>query len=124
VSGLTDWNQFSGTPPDIHVLMAGPQSAIRSAYICSSVKTYYRLEVLHEPESPRGAEVNAYSEEKRDWSRIDGIDLMRGLSIFLVLMNHVNMRLLGAKVPYLKGVAFRIIWRSVSEIFGVVSDLL
>lgn len=29
-----------------------------------------------------------------------------------------------ATVPTVKDVAFRIIWRSVSEIFGVVSDLL
>jgi hypothetical protein len=28
------------------------------------------------------------------WRRVDGIDLLRGLSIFLVLMNQVNMRLL------------------------------
>jgi peptidoglycan/LPS O-acetylase OafA/YrhL len=34
------------------------------------------------------------------WKRIDGIDLLRGLAIFFVLMNHVNMRLLFAKVPY------------------------
>jgi peptidoglycan/LPS O-acetylase OafA/YrhL len=33
-------------------------------------------------------------------NRLDGIDLLRGLAIFLVLMNHVNIRLLGAKVPY------------------------
>src|ERR1700731_3401984 len=32
--------------------------------------------------------------------RVDGIDLLRGLSIFFVLMNHVNIRLLGADVPY------------------------
>jgi peptidoglycan/LPS O-acetylase OafA/YrhL len=32
--------------------------------------------------------------------RLDGIDLLRGLAIFLVLMNHVNIRLLGAHVPY------------------------
>jgi peptidoglycan/LPS O-acetylase OafA/YrhL len=32
--------------------------------------------------------------------RLDGIDLLRGLAIFFVLMNHVNMRLLGAKVLY------------------------
>lgn len=32
--------------------------------------------------------------------RLDGIDLLRGLAIFFVLMNHVNMRLLGAHVPY------------------------
>jgi peptidoglycan/LPS O-acetylase OafA/YrhL len=35
--------------------------------------------------------------------RIDGVDLLRGLAIFFVLMNHVNMRLLIAKVPYTEG---------------------
>jgi peptidoglycan/LPS O-acetylase OafA/YrhL len=34
------------------------------------------------------------------WKRLDGVDLLRGLAIFFVLMNHVNMRLLIAKVPY------------------------
>jgi peptidoglycan/LPS O-acetylase OafA/YrhL len=34
------------------------------------------------------------------WNRLDGIDLLRGLSIFFVLMNHINIRLLGADVPY------------------------
>lgn len=34
------------------------------------------------------------------WKRIDGIDLLRGLAISFVLMNHVNMRLFLAKVPY------------------------
>jgi peptidoglycan/LPS O-acetylase OafA/YrhL len=33
---------------------------------------------------------------------LDGIDLLRGLAIFFVLMNHVNIRLLGAHVPYTK----------------------
>jgi peptidoglycan/LPS O-acetylase OafA/YrhL len=32
--------------------------------------------------------------------RLTGVDLLRGLSIFFVLMNHVNMRLLFAHVPY------------------------
>ena len=32
--------------------------------------------------------------------RFDGIDLLRGLSIFFVLMNHINIRLLGADVAY------------------------
>lgn len=36
----------------------------------------------------------------RSWNRVDGIDLLRGLSIVFVLMNHVNIRLLGANVPY------------------------
>jgi peptidoglycan/LPS O-acetylase OafA/YrhL len=34
------------------------------------------------------------------WKRLDGIDLLRGLSIFFVLMNHINIRLLGADVRY------------------------
>jgi peptidoglycan/LPS O-acetylase OafA/YrhL len=34
------------------------------------------------------------------WKRLDGIDLLRGLAIFFVLMNHVNIRLLGADVLY------------------------
>jgi peptidoglycan/LPS O-acetylase OafA/YrhL len=34
--------------------------------------------------------------------RLDGIDLLRGLSIFFVLMNHINNRLLGADVPYIE----------------------
>jgi peptidoglycan/LPS O-acetylase OafA/YrhL len=39
------------------------------------------------------------------WQRLDGIDLLRGLAIFFVLMNHVNIRLLGAKVLYTKFLA-------------------
>ena len=34
------------------------------------------------------------------WKRLDGIDLVRGLAIFFVLMNHVNIRLFLNKVPY------------------------
>jgi peptidoglycan/LPS O-acetylase OafA/YrhL len=34
------------------------------------------------------------------WKRLDGIDLLRGLAIFFVLMNHINIRLLGANVAY------------------------
>jgi peptidoglycan/LPS O-acetylase OafA/YrhL len=39
----------------------------------------------------------------RGWARIDGVDILRGLAIFFVLMNHVNIRLLIAKVPYTQG---------------------
>jgi peptidoglycan/LPS O-acetylase OafA/YrhL len=35
--------------------------------------------------------------------RLDGVGLLRGLAIFFVLMNHVNMRLRIAKIPYTKG---------------------
>jgi peptidoglycan/LPS O-acetylase OafA/YrhL len=36
----------------------------------------------------------------RSWTRLDGIDILRGLAIFFVLMNHINIRLLGAKILY------------------------
>lgn len=41
----------------------------------------------------------------QQWKRLDGVDLLRGLAIFLVLMNHVNMRLFLAKVPYTAGMS-------------------
>ena len=37
-------------------------------------------------------------------ARIDGIDMLRGLAIWFVLMNHVNMRLFLAKVPYARAI--------------------
>jgi len=40
----------------------------------------------------------------RSWTRLDGVDLLRGLAIFFVLMNHVNMRLFIAKIPYTQGI--------------------
>jgi peptidoglycan/LPS O-acetylase OafA/YrhL len=39
----------------------------------------------------------------RNWARLDGVDILRGLAIFFVLMNHVNMRLVIAKIPYTEG---------------------
>jgi peptidoglycan/LPS O-acetylase OafA/YrhL len=66
----------------------------------------------------------------RTWNRIDGIDLLRGLSIFFVLMNHVNMRLLGAKVPYTKGlpaqVTYTLVWNGqfAVQMFFVISGYL
>jgi peptidoglycan/LPS O-acetylase OafA/YrhL len=41
-----------------------------------------------------------YAGRESDWMRLDGVDILRGLAIFFVLMNHVNIRLLLAKVPY------------------------
>jgi peptidoglycan/LPS O-acetylase OafA/YrhL len=35
--------------------------------------------------------------------RLQAVDLLRGLAIFFVLMNHVNMRLRLAKIPYAQG---------------------
>ena len=45
----------------------------------------------------------------RSWTRLDGVDLLRALAIFFVLMNHVNIRLLHAKVPYLNGLPHQLV---------------
>jgi peptidoglycan/LPS O-acetylase OafA/YrhL len=37
------------------------------------------------------------------WTRLDGVDVLRGLAIFFVLMNHVHIRLIQANVDYSKG---------------------
>ena len=47
-------------------------------------------QALHEDRSPAAR------------SRLDGIDALRALAIFHVLMNHINMRLFFAHIPYLK----------------------
>lgn len=66
----------------------------------------------------------------KSWSRIDGIDLLRGLSILFVLMNHVNMRLLSAKVPYTKGLppqlVYSLVWNGQFgvQMFFVISGFL
>lgn len=38
------------------------------------------------------------------WTRLDGVDLLRGLAILCVLMNHVNTRLRVNDVPYTEGI--------------------
>jgi peptidoglycan/LPS O-acetylase OafA/YrhL len=46
----------------------------------------------------------------KSWTRIDGVDCLRALAIFYVLMNHVNMRLLLAHIPYYKGFPNQLVW--------------
>src|SRR6266436_3286501 len=66
----------------------------------------------------------------RGWTRLDGVDLLRALAIFFVLMNHVNMRLLRAKVPYLQGLPHQLVnslvWNGQPgvQIFFAVSGFL
>jgi peptidoglycan/LPS O-acetylase OafA/YrhL len=45
----------------------------------------------------------------RSWRRLDGVDVLRGLAIFFVLMNHVNIRLLLAKIPYTHGLPRQVV---------------
>jgi len=63
-------------------------------------------------------------------SRVDGIDLLRGLAIFYVLMNHVNIRLLIAHVPYTAGIPDQfvksLVWNGQEgvQIFFAISGFL
>jgi peptidoglycan/LPS O-acetylase OafA/YrhL len=61
---------------------------------------------------------------------MDGVDLLRGLAIFFVLMNHVNMQLLFAHVPYTRGLPKQLVsslvWNGQQgvQIFFAVSGFL
>ncbi|HEY6467263.1 MAG TPA: acyltransferase, partial [Candidatus Acidoferrales bacterium] len=67
---------------------------------------------------------------KRSWSRLDGVDLLRALAIFFVMMNHVNIRLLLARVPYTEGLPAQLVrslmWNGQTgvQIFFAVSGFL
>lgn len=43
------------------------------------------------------------------WRRLDGVDLLRGIAVLSVLMNHVNMRLVIAKIPYSEGLPVQLV---------------
>ncbi|MGC1523736.1 MAG: acyltransferase family protein, partial [Steroidobacteraceae bacterium] len=45
----------------------------------------------------------------QSWARLDGVDILRGLAILFVLMNHVNMRLFLAKIPYAQGLPSQLV---------------
>jgi peptidoglycan/LPS O-acetylase OafA/YrhL len=70
------------------------------------------------------------SDTRRSWSRLDGVDLLRSLAILFVLLNHVNMRLFLAHIPYTRGLPSQLmsslIWNGQRgvQIFFAVSGFL
>ena len=51
----------------------------------------------HAPTHPASATT---LNSRPNWKRLDGVDVLRGLAIFFVVLNHVHMRLAIAGIPY------------------------
>lgn len=76
--------------------------------------------------------MNAISgvERTHSWNRVDGIDVLRGMAILFVLLNHVNMRLVIAKIAYGQALPHRLlndfVWNGQRgvQIFFAVSGFL
>jgi len=66
----------------------------------------------------------------RSWTRLDGVDVLRGVAIFFVLMNHVNMRLISIELPYTRSIpeqlASSLVWNGQYgvQIFFAISGFL
>ena len=73
---------------------------------------------------------NPVRAQHRSWHRLDGVDLLRCLAIVFVLLNHVNMRLFLAHIPYTRGLPSQLmaslIWNGQRgvQIFFAVSGFL
>jgi peptidoglycan/LPS O-acetylase OafA/YrhL len=68
--------------------------------------------------------------QPHSWTRLGGVDVLRGLAILFVLMNHVNMRLFIAHIPYTEGLPGQLVsslvWNGQNgvQIFFAVSGFL
>jgi peptidoglycan/LPS O-acetylase OafA/YrhL len=67
---------------------------------------------------------------RRGWKRLDGVDVLRGLAILFVVLNHVHMRLVLADIPYFtdtsKALIASLVWNGQFgvQIFFAVSGFL
>jgi len=67
---------------------------------------------------------------RRNWKRLDGVDVLRGLAILFVVLNHVHMRLVIADIPYVadtsKPLIASLVWNGQFgvQIFFAVSGFL
>src|SRR6267143_3514854 len=65
-----------------------------------------------------------------NWKRLDGVDILRGLAILFVVLNHVHMRLAIADIPYVadtsKPLIASLVWNGQFgvQIFFAVSGFL
>lgn len=81
-------------------------------------------------EGPIAAHTVVMKTNQHNWTRLDGVDVLRSLAILLVLLNHVNMRLFLAHVPYTHGLPRQfvssLVWNGQRgvQIFFAVSGFL
>jgi peptidoglycan/LPS O-acetylase OafA/YrhL len=67
---------------------------------------------------------------RRNWNRLDGVDVLRGMAILFVVLNHVHMRLVIADIPYVadtsKPLIASLVWNGQFgvQIFFAVSGFL
>jgi peptidoglycan/LPS O-acetylase OafA/YrhL len=80
--------------------------------------------------APSPPEFSPPLDSRPNWKRLDGVDVLRGLAILFVLLNHVHMRLAIAHIPYAsdtsKPLIASLIWNGQFgvQIFFAVSGFL
>src|SRR5882762_491864 len=79
--------------------------------------------------APSRPAFSAIANSRQNWRRLDGVDVLRGLAILFVVLNHVHMRLVIAGIPYVantKPLIAPLVWNGQFgvQIFFAVSGFL